>query len=158
MQEKETLNTPNFSDISYGRILSLDIGTKKIGVATCDETQTAIRPLPRIERKSWKELLKKTIKLIEELDAVALVLGLPLNMDETENEMCIEVRRLYRNYSLSLKIPVYLQDERLTSMFADKYLNLQKLPEKKIRKEIDSEAAVLILNDFLSLKEQNYVD
>jgi putative holliday junction resolvase len=158
VQEKETTNNQNFSDISYGRIIALDLGLKKVGVAVCDETQTAIRPLLRIERKSWKELLNKTKELVKELDAVALVLGLPLNMDETENEMTVEAKRLYRNYSLSLEIPVYLQDERLTSLYANKYLNLQKLPKKKILKEIDSEAAVLILNDFLSLKQQKYVD
>jgi putative Holliday junction resolvase len=156
VQEKENTNKFNFSDISYGRILALDIGTKKIGAATCDESQIAVRPLPRLERKSWKDLLKKTIALIEELDAVALVLGLPLNMDETENEMCLDVQRLYRNYSLSLRIPVFLQDERLTSFFADKYLNMQKIGKKEVLKQIDSEAAVLILNDFLSLKEQKY--
>ncbi len=154
MQEKETTNQTNFSEISYGRILALDIGTKKIGIAVCDETQNAIRPLPKIQRKSWKELLKHIINLTEELDAVALVLGLPLNMDATFNEMCEDVNRLQRNFTLSLKIPVYLQDERLTTLYAEKYLYSQRLKKKEVLANIDSEAASIILRDFLEFKNQ----
>ena len=66
----------------------------------------------------------------------------------------MEARRLHRNFSLSLAIPVYLQDERLTSKAADRYLRDQRLSEKEIRQQIDSNAAAFILNDFLA-KSQN---
>lgn len=153
MQEKETINPSDFSEISHGRIIALDLGTKRVGVAVCDELQITVRPVGVIPRRSWKELLRKINALIEEFDAVALVLGLPYNFDGSESEMSIEARRLHRNFSLSLKIPVYFQDERLTSMAADKYLREQRLGEKQIRKQIDSNAAAFILNDFLALKQ-----
>ena len=152
MQEKETINPPDFSEISHGRILALDLGTKRVGIAVCDELQITVRPVSVIPRRNWKELLRKISVLIEEFDAVALVLGLPFNFDGSESEMSMEARRLYRNFSLSLKIPVYFQDERLTSKAADRYLRDQRLDERQIRKHIDSNAAAFILNDFLALK------
>ncbi|HLM02531.1 MAG TPA: Holliday junction resolvase RuvX, partial [Pyrinomonadaceae bacterium] len=69
------------------------------------------------------------------------------------SEMSVEARRLHRNFSLSLKIPVYFQDERLTSMSADRFLRDQRLTDRQIRKQIDSNAAAFILNDFLGLKD-----
>lgn len=153
MQEKETINPPDFSEISHGRIIALDLGTRWVGVAVCDELQIAVRPVGVVQRRSWKELLRKISAFIDEFDAVALVLGLPYNFDGSESEMSMEARRLHRNFTLSLKIPVYLQDERLTSKSADKYLREQRLSEKQIRQQIDSNAAAFILNDFLALKQ-----
>jgi putative Holliday junction resolvase len=153
VQESETTNTTDFSDLSRlpkaGRILALDIGTKRIGAATCDELRITVRPLPQIPRKSWKEWLLQVKQLVSELDAVALVLGLPLNMDGTESEMSLEVKRLARNFSLSLGIPVFLQDERLTSIEAEENLRDRKVPIANRKALIDSEAAAVILQDFL---------
>lgn len=152
MQDLETTNQANFSAIpAHGRIIALDLGTKRVGVAVCDEMQIAIRGVCVLQRKSWKELLRKISELIEELDAVALVLGLPFNFDGSESEMSTEARRLHRNFSLSLRIPVFFQDERLTSLTAQSYLHAQGVPEKEIRKRIDSDAAAFILHDFIEL-------
>ena len=97
MQDKEITNSDDISRIlslpSQGRIIALDLGTKKIGIAVCDELQFTSRPLPLLKRKSWKELLKTIISMIEEFDAVALVLGLPVNFDGSENEMSEDARR-----------------------------------------------------------------
>lgn len=157
MQDKQITNSDKISEIlslsSKGRIIALDLGTKKIGVAICDELQMTTRPLPVIKRKNWKELLKQVISLIEEFDAIAIVLGLPVNFDGTENEMSEDARRLQRNFSLSLEIPVFLQDERLTTKSAQQELYDQGYNMKEILKKLDSEAATIILDDFLSLKE-----
>lgn len=158
VQEKQITNQPDISDFSLisdqGRILALDIGTKKIGVAVCDELQLTVRPLENITRKSWKELLKKIVSLIEEFDAAALVLGLPYNYDKSESEMSFEARRLARNFSLSLSIPVFLQDERLTSKSAQQFLYDEGFDEPEIRKQIDGVAATIILSDFLALRDE----
>lgn len=160
VQEKEITNSTNFSDVSLapadGRIIALDLGTKKIGIAVSDETQIAVRPHSVIKRHSWKELLKHIISLINELDARALVLGLPVNFDGSPCEMTDEALRLARNFSLSLSIPVFLQDERLTSYAAQRYLKQLKLSEKEVLKRIDSEAAVIILSDFIDRKTTFY--
>jgi putative Holliday junction resolvase len=135
---------------AQGRILALDLGAKRVGAATCDEMHIAIRALPVIQRKSWKELLVKVKKLVSELDAVGLVLGLPLNLDGTESENSVDARRLARNFSLSLEIPVFLQDERLTSIAAEENLIERGVEIKNRKALIDSEAAAIILQDFLS--------
>ncbi len=158
MLDKQITNSPDISEISNlsssGRIIALDLGMKKIGVAVSDELQITVRPLLIIKRKSWKELLKQVISLIEEFDAIALVLGLPYNFDKSETEMSLEARRLQRNFSLSLSIPVILQDERLSSKSAQQNLFDRGFSMREINKMIDSEAASIILSDFLSLKEE----
>ncbi len=150
MQEKEAIIATKVPET--GRIMALDIGLKRVGVAICDELRISIRPLRTLQRKSWKKLLNETIKLIEEYQVVALVLGLPLNFDGTESEMTLHVKRLYRNYSLSLKIPVFLQDERLTSYEAEKILKAKGYSIPEINRYRDQIAAAIILEDFLKNK------
>jgi putative transcription antitermination factor YqgF len=125
-----------------GRLLALDLGTKRVGVAVCDELRLTTRPRPALARASWKKLLAEVRLLAAELEAVGLVIGLPLSMDGTEGTAATEARRLARNFSLSLQIPVYLQDERLTSREAAELLGRSH--------DLDSAAAALILQDFLA--------
>ncbi len=137
-----------------GRIIALDPGTKRIGVAVTDETQMLARPLRKMERTSWKKLLLATKDILAEYDAVALVIGLPLESDGSESEMSAEARRMARSYSLSLKIPVLLQDERVSSYEAKGRLWEQGKNVSESRDLVDSEAAVIILEDFLSARTQ----
>lgn len=158
VQEKETTNSNDFTDVfsapNEGRIIALDIGTKRIGVAVCDELQITVRPLFTLNRQSWKKLLLQIKDILAEYDARALVLGLPYNFDGSESEMSHEARRLARNFHLSLSVPIFLQDERATSYEARGILWKQGANEKEMRKKIDSEAAAIILSDFLSRKSQ----
>ncbi len=153
MQEKQTTNSDDFTNVfrapRSGRLLALDLGMKHIGVAVSDELQFTVRPVRVLERRSWKKFLKQIIALLDEFDAVALVLGLPYNTDGSESEMSLEARRLARNFSLSLQVPVCLHDERMTSYEAKGYLTKLGLGEKEIWERVDSEAAAIILRDFL---------
>ncbi len=158
MQEKQTTNSDDFTNVfrapRSGRLLALDLGMKHIGVAVSDELQFTVRPVAVIERRAWKKVLKQIIAFLAEFDAVGLVLGLPYNTDGTENEMSQEARRLARNFSLSVDIPVFLMDERLTSYEAKGYLTKLGLSEKEIWERVDSEAAAIILSDFLQLRNE----
>lgn len=156
VQEKETTNTLPITDSidlsevpEKGRIVALDPGTKRVGVAICDELRIACRPLPAIERTSWKKLLAQVTGILAEFDAAALVVGLPYNFDGTESEMSAEARRLARNFALSLDVPVILQDERATTYEARANLWGRGLDKKEAKKLVDSEAAAIILGDFL---------
>ena len=116
MQEKEITKTDEISKIpAAGRILALDPGTKRVGIAICDESQTVTRPLTNIQRTSWKNLLINVKEVLDEYDAKALIVGLPYNFDGTESEMTAFARDLARKFALSLDIPVVLQDERATT-------------------------------------------
>ena len=151
MQEKEIRNHPEIADLSsitaQGRILALDPGTKRIGLAICDEHRVVTTPIPRIERTSWKKLLSEIEQLLQQFDAKALVIGLPLESDGSESEMSSEARGMARKFTLSLAIPVFLQDERVTSFDAKRRLWDKRAADAKDL--VDSEAAALILSDFL---------
>jgi putative Holliday junction resolvase len=162
VQEKETTNQNDFTDVfqapSEGRIIALDIGTKRIGVAVCDELQITVRPLFTLKRIGWKKLLLQIKDILADYDAQALVLGLPYNFDGSESEMSEEARRLARNFALSLKVPVFLQDERATSYAARGELWKRGYSGKELTSKIDGEAAAFILSDFLSRITQNKID
>lgn len=153
MQQKETTNPAVFTDVfdvpAEGRIIAIDPGTKRCGIAVCDELRVTTRPLPIIERTSWKKLLSKISEIVSEFDAKALVIGLPLESDGSESGMSQEARSMARKFALSLTIPVYLQDERVTSYEAKRRLWESGVDLKDARKQVDSEAAAIILADFL---------
>jgi putative Holliday junction resolvase len=135
-----------------GRLLALDLGERRVGVAISDPTRLTVRPLATLRRTSWKKLLHAVSCLIRDFDALALVIGLPLNLDGTEGPAAIEARRRAQHFQLLLKIPVHLQDERLTSHEAETQLRAAGFSEQEIREQIDSEAAAIILRDFISEK------
>ena len=158
MQDKEINNSLDFTDIfrlpETGRLVGVDPGTKRFGLAVTDELQVTARPLATVERTGWKKLLLKIKEILAELDAVGLVIGLPYNFDGTESAMSQEARRLARNFSLSLAVPVALQDERATTYEARGRLWRAGASDKKIRATLDSEAAAVILRDFLARREE----
>jgi putative Holliday junction resolvase len=156
VQDKEITNPNQFTDVfsvpTKGRILALDLGTKKVGIAVSDELQITTRPVCIITRKSWKKFLKEIINYLAEFDAKALILGLPLESDGSESQMSTEARRLARNFSLSIEVPVILQDERVSTYQARGNLWKRGADEKQMRENLDSEAAAIILQDFIDLR------
>lgn len=134
-----------------GRLLAIDPGSKFVGVAITDELQITVRPLPSIQKTSWKKLLGSISDCVKAFDAKGIVIGLPLNFDGSESLASAEARRIARNFALSLNIPVYLQDERLTSIEAEARLRDEGIEQSKIKGFIDSYAAAIILEDFLTL-------
>jgi putative Holliday junction resolvase len=143
-------NTRRPSGNRSGRLLALDLGEKRVGVAVSDELWITVRPLPFIRRTSWKQLLVAVADLLQSFDAQALVIGLPLNLEGTEGAAAGNVRRLARNFELSLRVPVFLQDERLTSREAEESLRAEGHSDESLRERIDSEAAAIILRDYLA--------
>lgn len=139
-------------DTAKGRLLSLDLGTKRVGVAVSDELQLTAQPLPPLRRSNWKTLLGQISELRHSFDAQGVVIGLPLNMDGTEGFAAQEARRIARNLSLSLPVPVHLQDERLTSHAAEESLRASGVTGQALKARVDSEAAAIILMDFIAQK------
>ena len=118
-------------------------------MAVCDELRLTVRPLEIIERRSWKDLLRRVAEQVENLGAGGLVIGLPLNIDGSEGEGAKLARAVADKFRLSIKLPVYLQDERLTTKEARSQLRASgKAPA--IDQRVDSEAAAIILRDFIS--------
>jgi len=132
-----------------GPILALDPGEKLVGAAVSDENLITIKRLPPLKRSNWKKLLQDVLSLVERFDVKTVVIGLPLSLDGTEGEAAQNVRRLAQNLARSVSIPVFLQDERLTSFEAMENLKAEGKRREDIPALIDGEAAALILRDFL---------
>jgi putative holliday junction resolvase len=150
--EKPTATLPE----AEGRLLALDLGSKRVGVAVSDELRISVRALAPIERRSWKDLLRRVTHLIASYDAQGLVIGLPLNIDGTDGPSAVEARQTAEKFRRSLAVHVYLQDERLTSLAATEELRATGLSSSEIKQEVDSRSATLILNDFVSRLRQKF--
>ncbi|MEP7212364.1 MAG: Holliday junction resolvase RuvX [Acidobacteriota bacterium] len=151
---QETTNDDDFTALTElpvsGRILAIDPGTKRVGVAVCDEGQMISRAVGIIERQSWKKLLLAVKSHLVEFDAAALVVGLPYNSDGSESEMSAEARTMAAKFRLSLDIPVLFQDERGTSYEARGRMWASGGSQND---RVDAEAAAIILADFLDRLE-----
>lgn len=131
------------------RLLGIDPGRKRIGVAISDPLRLTAQGLETISITSRADAIGR-IKLLAELHEIrALVLGLPLNMDGSEGESAREARRLGAALGKSLGLPVYLWDERLTTLEADRLMMSAGLSRKKRSGRVDSLAAQIILQSYL---------
>ena len=137
-----------------GRILALDLGRKRIGVAVSDELQMTARGVSVITRTGAEKLFKDIENLIEDFDAVALVIGLPLNFDGSESAGAAQAREIAAKLKEILRIPIFLQDQRLTAREAEEILREQGYDWQDIKKLVDKEAAAIILRDFLTVNSQ----
>jgi putative Holliday junction resolvase len=155
VQRKETANPVEIADVSavpaFGRIVAIDPGTKFVGVAVSDEIQLIASPVKTLVRTSWKKLLSDIKQIVSDFDAVAVVVGLPLGFEGERIEMTYEAESIARKLALSLNIPVIMQDERVTTYEARKRLWDRGVKPEETKSEVDSEAAAVILSDFLSL-------
>lgn len=155
MEEDRADLTPNdpAAGLEPGRLLALDLGAARVGVAVSDERRVSARPLPALRRTNWKKLVGEVAQLCSRFDARGVVVGLPLNLNGTEGEAALEARRLARNFSLTLGLPVHLQDERLTSRAAAEKLRAEGSTDAEVAAAIDSQSAALILEDFLLARD-----
>jgi putative pre-16S rRNA nuclease len=137
-----------------GRVLAIDMGSKRVGLAVSDELRLTVRTIQALPRTPWKRLLSSLAELCEQFDVRSIVLGLPLRLDGTEGDAAQEVRRVGNNLQLSLKLPLFFQDERHTSQEAESSLRERGLRVVEISDRIDSEAASIILSDFLEAQKR----
>lgn len=132
-----------------GPVLALDLGDKLVGAAVSDDRLVTIKRLPPLKRSNWKKLLQDVVTLIQRYDAQTVVIGLPLRLDGASGDAAEQARRIATNLARSIEQPVYLQDERLTSVEAMENLKAEGHKPGDIPALIDGEAAAIILRDFL---------
>ena len=133
------------------RYLAIDYGAKRTGLAICDAGETIASPLGVI--KGWRGLLEKVGEIVKAQNVEAVVLGLPLNMDGSEGEQAKTVLKFAEALKQQVGIPIYLQDERLSSFGAEEKLACAELTRGKTLKHLDAVAAAEILRAFLEQKE-----
>ncbi|MER3429037.1 MAG: Holliday junction resolvase RuvX [Pyrinomonas sp.] len=131
-----------------GRVLAVDLGARRIGLAVCDELGLTTRPLSTI--KMSRDFARCIALLCAELDVRVIVVGLPLRMDGTEGDAARRARLAAAQLARQTNLPVYLQDERLSTREAEEQLRAAGLKRAVRRAKVDSTAALIILRDFLA--------
>ena len=141
------------------RLLGLDYGSKTVGAAATDPLGLTVQPVETIVRKEEKKL-RRTLARIEvlcsEMEISAVVVGLPLNMDDTEGERAQLARQFGEAVARRTGLPVYYEDERLTTLEAGEILDETGFARKDRKEVIDQLAAVLILESFISREETKH--
>jgi putative Holliday junction resolvase len=134
-----------------GRIVAIDFGLRRAGLAISDPMQIIARGLDTLTYQSRKELVKRLVNVIREHDAVKVVVGLPRHMDGSEGEMAQAVRRLTDELAKVISIPIVAWDERLSTVQAQRALEEMGVSHHRAarREEVDRLAAVFILQSYL---------
>lgn len=132
------------------RYLAIDYGTKRTGLAICDAGETLASPLAVID--SRRKLLTRIAEIVKAENVEAVVLGLPLNMTGSEGPQTKLTQKFADQLRSSLPLPVYLQDERLSSFAAEEKLAPANLTRGKQKERLDAVAAAEILEAFLEQK------
>ena len=131
------------------RILGLDLGEKRIGVAVSDKLQTIATPIKIINRKKFTADAELLFQIIDENEVGGVVIGLPINMDGTEGAKCQSVRQFGRNMLKIRDIPIYFQDERMSSQAVTRTMNLAEMGHTRQKELVDKLAASYILQGLL---------
>lgn len=137
-----------------GPVLALDLGEKLVGAAVSDNRLVTIKRLTPLKRSNWKRLLQDVVTLIQRYDARTVVIGLPLRLDGTSGDAAEKAQQVAINLARSIRQPVYLQDERLTSFEAMANLKAEGHKPGEIPALIDGEAAAIILRDFIQTDQE----
>lgn len=136
------------------RILGLDFGTKRIGVAMSDELLMTAQGLETIQRKDLKADLGIIETIIDSNAVSEIIVGLPLNMDGTYSAKTKEAMEFVETLSMTVKVPVKTWDERLTSMQAERLMLDADMSRAKRKKLTDKLAAQIILQSYLDSRKK----
>jgi len=127
------------------RLIGLDIGKKRIGVALCDERQVVATPYKTIIKENFEQFLKELNLIIEENNITGIVAGNPVNMNGSYGASAQSVQDMLSLLSKNITIPITLWDERLSSAAAYKLTSQINIKAAKKMKFIDENAAAFIL-------------
>ena len=132
------------------RAVALDLGAKRIGIAVSDALGITVRPVETIRRSSLARDIARLKQLVQDLEAEAVVIGLPLRMDNTIGDAARSALTFAEKLRAEIALPVFTEDERLTSYEADRIMIGKRYSRKERRERSDEFAAMIILRDFLS--------
>jgi putative pre-16S rRNA nuclease len=131
------------------RILALDHGTKRIGIAVSDETKTIAQPLEYIPAEPFSDFLARLKQLLIEKEIDLILIGLPRNMNGSYGPAAIKVQAFAAALQNAVTVPIKLVDERLTSVQANRVLIQGNVRRKKRKEKTDQTAAAILLQSYL---------
>ena len=131
------------------RIMALDVGTKRIGIAVSDEMELTAQGVDVLTRSGRSKDFARMSEIIKRYSPTLLVVGMPLNMDGTLGESARQALAFADSLKNEFGIPVETWDERLTTVSSEKILIEADVSRRKRKKVIDKVAATLILQSFM---------
>ena len=132
-----------------GKVLAIDLGEKRIGLAISDETRTIAAGYDVITRKSRQEDFERYADIIASQNITLLVMGLPITLSGEEGQRAAWVRDYSAALSKYISIPLEFWDERFSTKQAEASLHARGKRGKKARERVDAVAAAFILQDYL---------
>jgi len=134
------------------RILAIDYGARRMGLAVSDPLGITAQGLETLERKNKRSDFARLERTVREFNVGEIVLGYPLRMSGEEGAQAQKVNKFAEALRETLQIPVHLWDERLTSAEANRLLREAEVSTRKRAQAVDRMAAVLILQSFLQAR------
>jgi len=131
------------------RILALDPGTKRVGIAISDELKLIAQPLEFVPAAPFQDFLARLKQLIQERDVELILVGMPRNMDGTYGPAAIRVREFVTALKDAVPLRIKKWDERLTSAQANRILIEGNVRRDKRKQKVDKMAAAILLQSYL---------
>ena len=135
------------------RLIGIDLGTKRIGIAICDEKQKIATPFKTLNKNKLDDLIFELKSIIQENDVKGIIVGNPLNMDGSFGKSSQSAKDISENISKNINLPVCMWDERLSTIGAFNLTSQLDVNVNKREKKIDENAAAFILQgaiDFIN--------
>lgn len=131
------------------RILALDHGAKRIGIALSDELKLIAQPLEFVPAEPFAKFLERLTQLLEEKEVELILVGLPRNMDGSYGPAALKVREFIATLNTSVSVPIQTWDERLTTVQANRFLIQGGVRREKRKEKVDKMAAAILLQSYL---------
>ena len=131
-----------------GRILGVDYGDVRVGLALSDPTKLIASPLKTIQNKNSGLLISELKEIISENDVESIVVGFPVGMKGQDTNQTVKVKDFTQSLS-TLCLPIFMEDERLSSIAAKKSLFMENIKTGHNKEIIDQRAAAIVLQQFL---------
>lgn len=135
------------------KIMAVDYGDSRTGIAVCDKTEFLATPVGIIKEKNMLKVADKIIEALQEQQAEMIVLGLPKNMDGTEGARAQKSRKLAERLRTLTEVPVEMWDERQTTITAAGILSENGTFGKKRKEVLDAVAATVILESYMTYRK-----
>jgi len=134
------------------RILAIDHGSKRIGIAISDELQMIAQPMEYIPAEPFADFLVRLKQILQEKQVELILVGMPRNMNGSYGPEALKVQDFVATLNRALTVPIKTWDERLTSAQANRYLIEGNVRRDKRKEKVDKMAAAILLQSFLDSK------
>ena len=136
------------------RILAIDHGTRRMGIAVSDELKTIAQPVEYIPAEPFADFLVRLKTLLREREVELILVGMPRNMDGSYGPAALKVQEFVATLKSAVTVPIKTWDERLTSAQANRFLIQGSVRREKRKEKVDAMAAAILLQSYLDSLSQ----